>query len=105
MFDILMSGDAYVPDHGVAVRRAALELGLRAPDERRFTHNPRQRIVWSVSKIHRDRRVAPTLLEFLATLPPEDGWHPDAEYDSVPEVASAQGDRPARLHSTPVGVR
>jgi hypothetical protein len=105
VFDILLSGDAYVPDHGAAVRRAAAELGLRTPDERRFIRNPRQRIEWSMSKIHRDRRVAPTLLEFLATLPPEGGWRPDAEYDAVPEIAAAQGDRPARLHSTPVGVQ
>jgi hypothetical protein len=104
VFDILLSGDAYVPDHDAAVRQAATELGIRQPDPKRFTRNPAQRTVWSMSKVHRDRRVAPTLLEFLATLPAEDGWEPGPHYDAVPEVAAAQGERPARLHSTPVGV-
>jgi hypothetical protein len=104
VFDILLSGDAYVPDHDAAVRQAAAELGIRRPDERRFTRNPMQRIVWSMSKVHPDRRTAPTLLEFLATLPAEDGWTPGEHYDAVPEIAASQGDRPAKLHSTPIGV-
>ena len=91
MFDILLSGDAYVPDHDAAVRQAAAELGIRRPDDRRFTRNPMQRIVWSMSKVHPDRRTAPTLLEFLATLPAEDGWTPGEHYDAVPEIAASQG--------------
>src|SRR5262249_42730599 len=46
----------------------------------------------------------PTHLEFLQTTPP----HPDvpvgADYSFIPEIEAAQGDRPAKLHSTPVGV-
>jgi len=105
MFDILLSADAYVPDHDCAVRQAADELGVRPTDAKRFVRNPEQRIVWSYTKIHPDRRVAPTLLEFLATLPDTPGWAPGKHYDHVPEIAAAQGNRPARLHSTVVGVR
>jgi hypothetical protein len=104
VFDILLSGDAYVPDHDAAVRQAATELGIRQPDPKRFTRNPMQRVTWSMTRAHPDRRLAPTLLEFLATLPAQDGWEPGPEYDGVPEIAASQGDRPARLHSTPVGV-
>jgi hypothetical protein len=105
MFDILIAGDAYVPDHDAAVRQAAAELGTRPLDPKRFVKTPDQRIVWSYNRIHPDLRVAPTVLEFLATMPDADGWVADEHYDFVPEIAAAQGKRPARLHSTSVGVR
>lgn len=104
MFEILLSADAFVPDHAAAVRIASAELGIRLVDERRFVRAADQRAEWSFSRVHPDRRVAPTMLEFLAPLDRDEPVTRASDYAYIPEIAAAQGRRPARLHSTPVGV-
>lgn len=104
MFDILVSADAYVPDHAVAMRMVADELGIPAVSDRHIVRAPEQRTMWSFAKVHRDRRVAPTMLEILGPMEAPPGTPFPGDYDFIPEIAAAQGDRPARLHSTVVGV-
>jgi hypothetical protein len=104
VFDILVSADAFVPDHAEALRRVSAELGIRQLDRRHVIRVPDQRAQWSFSPVHPDRRVAPTLLELLAplTVDPDRPLPPDYAY--LPEIAAAQTHRPARLHSTVIGV-
>jgi catechol 2,3-dioxygenase-like lactoylglutathione lyase family enzyme len=103
VFDILLSSDAYVPDHASALAQTSRELAIAVPPERHWTRSPGQGIEYSWVRLNRDRSIAPTLLEFLADLPGGER-EPPGVYDGVPEIAASQGNRPARLHATPVGV-
>jgi hypothetical protein len=103
-FEVLLSADALVPDHDRAVARLPTELGVRPPAERHVVRSPPAGAIWSFNRVHPDRGLAPTNLEFLQALPADPAVPVDDDYAYIPEIGVAQGGRPAKLHSTPVGV-
>ncbi|MGX7678804.1 hypothetical protein ACSMXN_07885 [Jatrophihabitans sp. DSM 45814] len=101
MFELLVSGDAVVPDHDAALRQCQQEWLL--PDQRpQWTvESPALGAKWTFARVQADRRAAPTALEvlgvpFKAPAPAERG----VGYAFIPEIAAAQGTRPSRTHST-----
>lgn len=100
---LLVSADAVVPDHDAALRRCCEEWGLPEADPR-FAQAPAgYGAKWTFARVHADRRLAPTALEVLGVpyRAPAPADRPTG-YPYLPEIAAAQGDRPARNHSTVV---
>jgi hypothetical protein len=103
MFELLMSGDAVVPDHDAAVAQCQREWGLPAVHRNWTATPPGSGAKWSFARLQRDRRLAPTALEILGI--PYGSSDPEerpAGYAYLPEIAASQGDRPVRNHSTVV---
>ena len=105
MFELLVSGDAVVPDHDEAVARCEREWGLPPVHPNWTSAPPGAGGKWSFARLQRDRRLAPTALEILGIPyhPPAPEHRPDG-YAYLPEIAASQGDRPVRNHSTVVSV-
>ena len=103
MFELLMSGDAVVPDHDAAVAQCQREWGLPAVHRNWTAAPPGSGSKWSFARLQRDRRLAPTAVEILGI--PYGSYDPEerpAGYAYLPEIAASQGDRPVRNHSTVV---
>jgi hypothetical protein len=103
MFELLVSGDAVVADHDMAVARCQEEWALPAVHRNWTSAPPGAGSKWSFARLQRDRRLAPTAFEILGI--PYDAPGPDERpegYAYLPEIAEAQGDRPVRNHSTVV---
>lgn len=103
MFELLVSGDAVVPDYDVAVARCQDEWGLPPVHPNWVSAPPGAGGKWCFARLQRDRRLAPTALEILGIPyhPPTPDERP-AGYAYLPEIAASQGSRPVRNHSTVV---
>ncbi len=101
MFELLVSGDAVVPDHDVAIARCQEEWGLPAVHPNWTVAPPGAGAKYSFARIQRDRRQAPTALEILGIPYLVSASDPEPPgYAYLPEIAASQGDRPVRNHST-----
>jgi hypothetical protein len=103
VFELLVSGDAVVPDYDAAVERCSREWGLPPVHPNWVSAPPGAGGKWCFARLQPDRRLAPTAFEILGIPfhPPAPGDLPDG-YAYLPEIAAVQGERPARNHSTVV---
>jgi len=103
VFEFLVSADAVVPDYDAAVARCQAEWGLPDVHPNWVSAPQGMGAKWCFARLQRDRRLAPTALEILGIpyQPTTADTRPEG-YAFLPEIAVAQGDRPARNHSTVV---
>jgi hypothetical protein len=103
LFELLVSGDAVVPDHDVAIARCQEEWGLPPVHPNWTVAPPGAGAKYSFARIQRDRHQAPTALEILG-IPYQAGESDpnQAGHAYLPDIAASQGDRPVRNHSTVV---
>ncbi|MDP2014515.1 MAG: hypothetical protein Q8L05_09855, partial [Actinomycetota bacterium] len=105
-FELLASADTVAPDHDVATRMCQQEWGLPEQKQAWVVSSPPLGAKWTYARVNLSRHEAPTFLNILG-LP----FHPPARnerpsgYAFLPEIAAAQGLRPARNHATVVASR
>jgi hypothetical protein len=100
-FELLASADVLVDDHDAVLQRWQDDLGLPAPNSRWTVDSEAAGSRWTYARLARNRHAAPTELEVIAPRRVPVGARQQG-YAFIAEIAEAQGDRIAQLHSTVV---
>ncbi|MDO8732688.1 MAG: hypothetical protein Q7L55_08995 [Actinomycetota bacterium] len=105
-FELLASGDTVAPDHDVAMDMCHREWGLPEQKESWIVSCPPLGAKWTYARVNLSRQEAPTFLNILGVPfhAPARNERPSG-YAFLPEIAAAQGIRPARNHATVVASR
>jgi hypothetical protein len=103
MFDLLVSADVLVDDHDQVLGRLS-QLAVPPSSPRATVMPDGWNTRWTFAWVSRDRFRAPTRLEVIAPLAPVAPERPAPNYPFIEEIATSQGPRPSKLHSTVIAV-